>query len=361
MSDQVYKDMIEVMNKRGALLGGMDIPEYYNVVEHLFSVDEAKINNAMPNGEFTAKDMAEIMGRDESEVAAVLRGMANKGLCNSFVRDETRYFRGSGFEPGIFEFVFYRGGTSDWDKKAAHLIHEYEEVFKAKLAGILPPFPMQRAITVDRTIEPGNTIHTYDQVKTYIENTDEIAVGKCYCRHSALLRDLDTHGMPMETCMFFGNNAQFGADCLGARRVSKEEAFKILDESEEAGLVHQTSNFAEGISYLCNCDRWHCNSIQITLNQAKILNTSGFEPRFDADLCIACETCVDRCPARVIAIGDDDVAAAEMDRCFGCAVCATGCPEEAISMVNKPGFEEPPKDRIDMREKMIASLKARLG
>ena len=70
MSDQVYKDMIEVMNNRGSIMGALDIPEYYKVVEHLFSVDEAKINNAMPKGKFTAKDMAEIMGRDEAGMAA---------------------------------------------------------------------------------------------------------------------------------------------------------------------------------------------------------------------------------------------------------------------------------------------------
>ena len=70
MSDQVYKDMIEVMNNRGVPIGGLDIPEYYKVVALLFSIDEAKINNAMPRGKFTAKDMAEIMGRDEAGMAA---------------------------------------------------------------------------------------------------------------------------------------------------------------------------------------------------------------------------------------------------------------------------------------------------
>jgi Pyruvate/2-oxoacid:ferredoxin oxidoreductase delta subunit len=97
------------------------------------------------------------------------------------------------------------------------------------------------------------------------------------------------------------------------------------------------------------------------LNQAKVLNTSGFDPLFDSDLCTACGTCVERCPAQTISIGDDDFAVALMDRCFGCAVCATGCPEDAISMVTKPGFEAPPKDKFDMRDKMISAFKEKMG
>jgi len=45
----------------------------------------------------------------------------------------------------------------------------------------------------------------------------------------------------------------------------------------------------------------------------------------------------------------------DFDRCFGCAVCATGCPSEAIVMVNKPDFPEPPKDGKALVEAIKAS------
>lgn len=83
---------------------------------------------------------------------------------------------------------------------------------------------------------------------------------------------------------------------------------------------------------------------------------SGFEPRFDPDTCLACETCLDRCPAAALAMGDEDVPVVNLDRCFGCAVCATGCPEEAISMVNKPDFPQPPRNA---RELFETAMKAR--
>jgi len=60
--------------------------------------------------------------------------------------------------------------------------------------------------------------------------------------------------------------AEFAAERLGGRKVSKEEAMKILDRAEEAGLVHMSRNTTEEIDFLCNCDRWHCGVIQLVLN-----------------------------------------------------------------------------------------------
>lgn len=359
MTDQVYRDMIDVMNQRGMLFGALDIPEFYEVVEELFTPEEAAINNAMPLTPFTAKELAEKMGRDETAMAATLKSMADKGLCVSYTDNEIRMFRAVPFVPGIFEFIFYRGSETERDKRLAELIYRYKEIWQEKNP-ITLPYPMQRVITVDETVESGNKVHTYDQVKTYIEENDNIAVGKCYCRQGAKLRGEDTHGMPMDACMFFGQIADFGSNCLGARKVSREEALKILDECEEAGLIHQTSNVSHGVNYLCNCDRWHCFSVKIALEHespAKIFN-SGFEPRFDPDLCTACETCIERCPAEALQLADNDVPEVDLNRCFGCAVCATGCPSEAIKMFAKPDSKEPPKDQKALMEAMMASFAA---
>ncbi len=111
------------------------------------------------------------------------------------------------------------------------------------------------------------------------------------------------------------------------------------------------------MDFVCNCDRWHCVPVTGALAKPKpgLFLNSGFEPRFDPDLCVACETCIDRCPPEALTMGEDDVPNIDLDRCFGCAVCATGCPEEAIKMVNKPDFPEPPKDVKALKEAIIAS------
>ena len=44
MSKEVYKELLEVMKKRGGGYSGMDIPEFYDLVEELFTPEEAEIN-----------------------------------------------------------------------------------------------------------------------------------------------------------------------------------------------------------------------------------------------------------------------------------------------------------------------------
>ncbi len=168
----------------------------------------------------------------------------------------------------------------------------------------------------------------------------------------------DTHDMPMNVCMSFGSGADYVIERLGGRRLSKEDAIKLLDETEEAGLIHMTRNVKDNISFLCNCDRWHCGAVDLMLTQPKPgeFFNSGFEPKFDTDACVACETCIDRCPPAALEMGDDDLPVVDLDRCFGCAACATGCPSEAIKMVNKPDFPEPPTDDNAWRETLKVNM-----
>ncbi|MBT4269041.1 MAG: hypothetical protein HN945_08340 [Deltaproteobacteria bacterium] len=357
MDEQVYKDMIEVMNKRSIAYGGMDIPEFYQVVRALFSPEEAEINNAMPQNTFSAADLAEIMGRDEAELAGKLKQMADKGLCSTYLKGDLRLFRSVPLLPGIFEFVFMRGTTTDRDKELAHYIKAYKDAWEAK-SPVVIPFPLQRVITVNETVATGNQIHTYDQFKTYIEQNDEIAVATCYCRHADLLRGEDTHGLPMQTCFTFARTAQYQVECLGGKKLTKQEAYEILETCKDAGLVHMTHNTAEGVNYLCNCDRWHCHSIKTVLKQPKpaAVFNSGFEPQFNLDRCTACEICLDRCPAVALVMGEEDAPVVDLDRCFGCGVCATGCDDEAVTMLTKSGHKPPPKDNKELMQAMSASF-----
>jgi Pyruvate/2-oxoacid:ferredoxin oxidoreductase delta subunit len=325
-------------------------------MEALFTPREAAVNNVMSRKPATAAEISHDIGEDTEKIEPILETMADKGLCKTYKRDGVRYYEGEPFMPGIFEYQFFAGKSTSRDKNIAKLINEYKQAFKAAKGARRMTFPTSRVITVDRTIAAGNTVHTYDQVSTYIDKYESIAVGTCYCRHAAQLRNEDVHGMPMDVCMWFGNMAEYAIERLGATQMGKEEARQVLDRSEAAGLIHMSRNTTEDIEFICNCDRWHCEVVSGVLKQSKpaLFFNSGFEPHFDADLCTACETCIERCPAEALAMGDNEVPQLNLDRCFGCAVCASGCPTEAIAMRAKPDFPLPPKDP----KELVASLKA---
>jgi Pyruvate/2-oxoacid:ferredoxin oxidoreductase delta subunit/DNA-binding MarR family transcriptional regulator len=356
MGQQVYKDLFEVMKNRRGPYTGIEIPEFYPMVEELFTPQEAEVNNVMPRKPVTVAELAAEIDRDESDIKTILETMADKGLCRTYRQDDVRFYQGEPFMPGIFEYQFMSGKATDRDRKVAGLIKAYKKAFNAARGEVKMTFPITRVIPVDRTIEAGNTVHTYDQVSTYIDKNETIGVGTCYCRQASKLVGEDTHDMPMEVCMWFGNMAEYAIERLGARQMTTAEAKKVLDTAEEAGLVHMSRNTTEDVNFICNCDRWHCEMIKGVLKQSKpaLFFNSGFQPLFDPDLCTACETCIERCPPEALAMGDNEIPEVNLDRCFGCAVCATGCPSEAIVMESKPDFPVPPKDP----KELITSLKA---
>ena len=131
----------------------------------------------------------------------------------------------------------------------------------------------------------------------------------------------------------------------GEGGLPRKKRREIVDRCEEAGLIHMSRNTTDEIDFMCNCDRWHCEVVGQVLKQPKpgLVFNSGFEPAFDAERCVGCETCIERCPPEALTMGEANVPVVNTDRCFGCGVCATGCSEGAILMKNKPGF--PPLQR----------------
>lgn len=355
MEHDVYRQLLEVMKSRGGAYAGADIPEFFAMVKALFTPEEAMVNNAMPKEPVTAEQMARIMGREESWVRQTLEDMANKGLCMALDMGGTVIYKGARFMVGILEFQFMPGRVTERDKEIARLIHAYKSAFnKIKPFDQNPRVPSIRVIPVAKTIQAQDVVHTYDQVQTYIDENDQIAVCACYCRHAAILRDEDIHGLPNDTCMQFGPSAQFAIERLGARRVTRQEAREVLDRAEAAGLIHMSQNMAEGIGFICNCDRWHCTAVTQALKAPKpsLIMSSGFQPRFDPDACVACETCIPRCPSTAISMGAEDLPQVDIDRCFGCAVCASGCPNGAIAMVHKAQFSIPPRNAKELSRAM---------
>ena len=188
MSSAVYEELLEVMKKRRGPYAGADIPEFFELVETLFTPEQAEVNNAMPNGLVSADDMAKKMGKDKEDIQQILEAMADKGLCTSVKREDIHYYMAVPFMPGIFEYQFMPGKTTDRDKKIAGMIYAYKTAYESSTGPRKMTFPTTRVITVDKKIEAGNKIHTYDQMKTYIDKNEYISAATCFCRHEAKLR-----------------------------------------------------------------------------------------------------------------------------------------------------------------------------
>ena len=146
-----------------------------------------------------------------------------------------------------------------------------------------------------------------------------------------------------------------------ARRITKEEAIRLIKEYQEKGVIHQVGRLMPlkdvytkyEIDILCNCC-WDCCAAFGNYNRGLIpfmLKAYYVANIPDTDACTGCGTCEEFCPIRAVSVNEDALAEINPDMCCGCGLCALHCPEEVIQM--KP-FErdvflpilEGPKRRI---------------
>ncbi|MGM0427926.1 MAG: 4Fe-4S binding protein [Thermodesulfobacteriota bacterium] len=263
---------------------------------------------------------------------------------------------------GVLEYKFM--GKLKWDEKERELAELFQDLMtqvrdqvQANYDNMVPVF--QSAPPVDRTVparvtEEGKTIRTIpvdrtvtapdefvlpsQSVEDIIHKFDEIAVGHCFCRQRrAVLGDPCDLNAPVENCFTFGKSARHTVAQGFSRMVSKEEALRIMQEAEAAGLVHKAfhpgSNETRPETSICNCCKDCCDTLNLWREGAfPLVNSTYYLSVMDPDLCTGCGTCVDLCPMDAIEINDEGVAQRDEAACFGCGICARFCPEEAVSL-----------------------------
>lgn len=193
-------------------------------------------------------------------------------------------------------------------------------------------------IVVDKSIEaPVERIIPTQEVSAIIAKFDEIAVGHCFCRHyKDMLNHPCSQTVDRENCFTFGKSARYTSSQGFSRMIDKEEALAILKRSETAGLVHKAyhPNFdtQRDETSICNCCRCCCgNSVENSF--LPITNATHYLAVIDADQCIGCGTCVEKCHTQTIFLNNADKAERIAAHCIGCGVCASFCPENAISLL----------------------------
>jgi Pyruvate/2-oxoacid:ferredoxin oxidoreductase delta subunit len=358
MTEYVYAQLCRIMTERGGMYPGKDIPEFYELAAELFTPEEARLFVGLPTGLNPAAVIAEALGWQAEAVKPLMEKMADKGLLFTLRKGGETLYGGLPFVPGIFEYQFMRGTHTERDKKLARLIRNYKARIDRHRRFRLDAFPVFRVIPVGRTIQADTQIHTYAQVRSYIDNYAPLSVSICYCRHQARLIDEGSHcGKPDDVCLQFGAGAQYVIDRGMGREISRQGALEILDRAEAAGLVHCTNNRQE-IDFLCNCCGCHCIILKNVWMHPKpgVFLNSGFQPDWNAERCSACETCLERCPMDALGFDDENRQSLDLDRCIGCGLCATGCPEAAITMRERPGVSVPPRDRQALKKAVKASL-----
>ena len=189
------------------------------------------------------------------------------------------------------------------------------------------PKPAIRVVPVGATIESKAKVLAMEDVREIIQQARNLAVAPCTCRV------VDGKcGKPVEVCIQVNRAADYALQRGTGRAISKEEAIRILHMAEKEGLVHIVDNRQKVDHIICNCCKDCCINWRLP-NRHKLVAPSRFQAVVNAEECIGCQACLDRCIFDAIHMeGDEPKAQIIPEKCVGCGVCTVTCPTEAIAM-----------------------------
>jgi len=344
VTENIHEKLIDKLNEYPA--GAPKTEKFIDLLKELFTDEEAKVGAEMPTLPTPLESIAETMGREAAGLKSILESMADKGLVYHRARDGQDHYSLFPLVPGIFELQFMKGEVSPKTRQLARLFEEMyytgwaDDLFASKTQ-------MARVVMMEKEIPSGVEVFPYEKVSKFIEETDFLAQAVCYCRHEKELLDKSC-GRSKDVCLQFGPFARFVVERGFGREITREEAYKLLDKSEEEGLVHLSDNSQKHINFICNCCGCCCGILGgITkLNKPHAVATSHFVLEIDADTCAACEACVDRCHFDALTV--NEVAEVDPEKCLGCGLCNMVCPTESLSMKRRDDIAEPRRNFRDL-------------
>ena len=196
--------------------------------------------------------------------------------------------------------------------------------------------PVWRVVPARKAISKGTKLLPSEDVEAILDKATKFALAHCSCRRIATRCDL-----PVEVCLQINRAAEYAITRGTGKELTKDEAMKVMDVAEEAGLIHSVYNGSVVTSVICNCCA-DCCVFYYPLTKYGVLEKGVAKSRFQAEVdkttCKGCQTCVERCPFEALEmvkiLGEKKLKAqVNSERCFGCGVCAVGCESEAIKLV----------------------------
>ncbi len=323
----VFNKLADYLDKTPAGFPATESGIEIKILKRLFTPEEAELTLVLSMMPEPVSEIAKRIDVPEDDLGVQLESMAKKGLIFRARRGDNAYYMVSQFVVGIWEYNL-KNLTPDLIKEVNEYLPEYMEKSWLKHdTKQLRVIPISEDVTGDASVVP------YETAEELIKMQSKIVISDCICRkeHQIMGKGCD---YLMEGCFSFGNGAYYYEENGLGRGIDQEEALAILKKGQEQGLVLQPGN-AQKSSSICMC----CGCCCQVLGNAKKIDApaeavhSNYYAVLDADECVSCEACADKC--HVDAITMEDTAVINPKRCIGCGVCVPECPTDAIQLMQK--------------------------
>lgn len=327
-SQDVYRRLAEHLNRLPAGFPATPSGIEFKILQRLFSPEQARLAQLLTRRPETPDQIAARCEVPPQDLAEKLEALARAGLIFRLRKGERVLYLAAQFLVGIWEYH-----VNDLDPELIRDMNQYLPYFFDQANKLKTP--QLRTIPIPEALSAEQAIMAYEEARGIIRDQDQIIVAPCICRKEHQMVG-DGCDRTLESCLVFGAGAQYYQENGLGRPISQDQALAILAKAEREGLVLQPSNSKKVVN-ICTCCGCCC---QILKNLKKLPRPaefvmSNYVAQVDHEICVACETCLERCQMDAIEM-HDDAAFIHQERCIGCGLCVPTCPEEAIALNAKP-------------------------
>ncbi len=348
----IYVRMRNRINRIGKGIGSIPSANSFEMIMELWSEKDAENYLKMPlHQAFTANDFAANAGITEEEASAILEDQAHRNLIWRMVR---------GGLP-MYALMPYINGFWDFGELDRALHGTVEDVAKFDSLGIMgadpnnnggfdTTFPLFRAYPISKDVTAEGELKPFEDWRAIIKRHKMITVSPCQCRtmwNALGVPYPENH--PMNTCLSFGEMAEYFIENDIGKQITQDEAIAIVEDVISKGMVVEAI-CAKNPDIICCCHSESCGNlmgyrgINGEATCAKYFNAYTLE--YDKDKCLKCGLCVTKCPMHSITQGEDGYVTVD-NACVRCGQCVPACPGKARILKAQEDYPELPEDYID--------------
>ncbi|MBW1989429.1 MAG: 4Fe-4S binding protein [Deltaproteobacteria bacterium] len=298
------------------------------LLQRVFSQEEAALFCELGEGARDAESMALGTGRPVEEMEARLAAMREKGLVGSFLENGRPVYHVLPWVVGIYENQLPR-----LDRELARLWEDYRRACAGELLTRSPA--LMASIPVEQSLEVVHEPLPWERLSASLETGGSFAVADCICRTKERLlgRGCDS---PLEVCLSIHPSPDAPQEHLRGRKISREEAWRVVSEAQKAGLVSMTANVRNGHYFICHCCGCCCDILTAVRQWGMHAAVrSSFTAVLDEGLCSGCGECEGVCQVDALKMEEGGVRLFSQ-RCIGCGLCVVSCSAGALGLARKP-------------------------
>jgi len=343
--DPIYKELAGKIRQKES--------EYLpHILAKLANLEQAKIVRELPA---PSEEIAKKLNLDKSIVDKHIQELIEKGLVfptkkgPQMARTMEQLHDAALGNPKFDQQL----GPEYFDLFARFMDHEVvDEMLKMYTSGGVPRF---RIIPRWKSIEGIPGVLPNENVREILKSQEMLALLHCPCKREHRTRACS---VPVEVCINVGRVAQYNIGRGAGKRITADEALKVVEQTDQYPMVHLSLNQSEVSQLICNCHVCCCSVLGHLTRQDRHKITEGvaksrFEAAADPKKCKACKTCVKKCQFYAAQFKyypeiDAERAYVDAEKCMGCGSCVVSCLNAARSMklVRPPEHIPPQAERI---------------